>query len=236
MADQEKKPFGGSSSIAALIARLALTLTLFFCVLAAMLFGLAGTWDYPGAWICLILFLAIASIVFIFYLRKDPEFLRKRFDYKEREKPQRAIVSLTAIPLVAIFAVPALDRRFGWTPFSWTGIALGLALFGAGYAALLAVFSVNRYAARTVRLQEGQKVIDRGPYAIVRHPMYSAIPFIYAGIPLILQSPWGILPLPLVMAGLVARILNEERLLRAGLPGYEEYVKRVKWRLVPFLW
>jgi protein-S-isoprenylcysteine O-methyltransferase Ste14 len=96
--------------------------------------------------------------------------------------------------MLGIFIIPALDRRFGWTPFSWVIIIVGICVFIPGYVALMAEFSANRYAARTVKVQEGQKVIDTGPYAIVRHPMYALVPLIYAGIPLILNRPGGSSP------------------------------------------
>jgi protein-S-isoprenylcysteine O-methyltransferase Ste14 len=227
---------GEKAPIGRLARKLAAVMVLFFGVLAGLLFGLAGTLDYPGAWILIFFFLAIAVGLFAYYLRKDPEFLRKRMDYREREKPQRLIVSISVIPLLAIFVIPALDRRFGWTSFSWIMVAVGGVIFILSYLAIMAVFAANRYAARTIKIQEGQKVIDSGPYAIVRHPMYSLILPLYAGIPLLLQSPWGLLPLPLVVAVLVARILNEEKVLIGGLPGYAEYMKKTRWRILPLIW
>lgn len=226
----------GKAGIGRLAARSALVLILTFGALAGILFGIAGTFDYPGAWILLASFLAIAVSLFAYYLRKDPEFLRKRMDYREREKPQRLIVGLSLLPFLGFFALPALDRRFGWTPFSWIIIASGFLLFSLSYLAVMVVFAANRYAARTIRIQEGQRVIDSGPYAIVRHPMYALVSPIYAGIVLTLQSPWGLVFIPLALAVLVARILNEEKVLRDGLPGYAEYMKKVRWRLVPLIW
>jgi protein-S-isoprenylcysteine O-methyltransferase Ste14 len=219
-----------------LIARIILICLLFFSMLGATLFGAAGTFDYPGAWILLAIFLAIGLGLFSYYLRTDPDFLRKRMDYSEREKPQRLIVSLSLLPFMAVFVVPALDRRFGWTTFSWPLVYAGAVVFVSGYVLLMIVFRANRYAARTVKIQEGQKVIDSGPYALVRHPMYLSVLPIYAGIPLILQSAWGLLALPFMVAVLVARILNEEKILKAGLGGYADYMKKTRWRLLPFIW
>jgi protein-S-isoprenylcysteine O-methyltransferase Ste14 len=229
-ADGNNAPFGR------LAAKLAAILVLFFLISGGVLFGAAGTFDYPGAWILLGAFFIVCATTFPYYLRKDPEFLRKRMDYSEREKPQRLIVSLSLLPFLGFFLIPALDRRFGWTPFSWITIAIGCVLFAASYLGIFRVFAANRYASRTVKIQEGQRVIDSGPYAIVRHPMYALVAPIYASVPLILQSPWGILPLPLILAILVARIRNEERVLLEGLPGYADYMKKVRWRLVPLLW
>jgi protein-S-isoprenylcysteine O-methyltransferase Ste14 len=233
---EDKEILVENVSIPRLVAKLVTVSVIFLGALGGILFGLAGTWDYPGAWILLGAFILIVVSLFSYYLRKDPEFLRKRMDYSEREKPQRSIIGLSFFPFTAIFVIPALDRRFGWTPFSWPLIITGLAVFALSYLALLAVFAANRYAARTVKIQEGQKVIDTGPYAIVRHPMYALVPIIYAGVPLILQSPWGLLPLPLMVAVLVPRILNEEKVLIDGLPGYAEYMKKVRWRLLPLVW
>ncbi len=222
--------------IADIIAKLVLIIVVFYGCLFALVFGVAGTFDYPGAWILMAVFFVIAVGLFSYYLVKDPEFLRKRMDYREREKRQRAIVSLSLIPFLGVFVLPALDKRFGWTPFSWPLIIAGVAVFGLSYAGLSVVFAANRYAARTVKVQDGQKVIDTGPYAIVRHPMYALVCPIYAGISLMLQSPWGLAPLPLIVLVLVARIQNEEKVLIEGLSGYANYVKKVKWRLVPFIW
>ncbi len=222
--------------IAGLIAKLVLIIVVFYGCLFALVFGVAGTFDYPGAWILMGLFFVIAVGLFAYYLVKDPEFLRKRMDYREREKSQRAIVSLSLVPFLGVFVLPALDRRFGWTSFSLAIIIVGIALFGLSYAGLTVVFATNRYAARTVKIQDGQKVIDTGPYAIVRHPMYALVCPVYAGVSLILQSPWGLVPLPLIVLVLVARIMNEEKVLMDGLPGYGDYMKKVKWRLVPFIW
>jgi len=145
-------------------------------------------------------------------------------------------VSLSLVPFLGVFVLPALDRRFGWTSFSLAIIIVGIALFGLSYAGLTVVFATNRYAARTVKIQDGQKVIDTGPYAIVRHPRSALVCPVSAGVSLILQSPWGLVPLPLIVLVLVARIMNEEKVLMDGLPGYGAYMKKVKWRLVPFIW
>lgn len=240
MADAKGNAIGrapnGKTSIGRLVGRLIVLMLVFFVILGGILFGVAGTWNYPGAWILLGLFFAIAVGLFSYYLRKDPEFIRKRMDYREREKPQRVIITLSLIPYLGFFVIPALDVRFGWTPFSWGLIAAGCAVFILGYLALMAVFAANRYAARTVKIQEGQKVIDTGPYAIVRHPMYALVTPVYSGVSLLLQSPWGLLAIPLILAVLVARILNEEKVLRDGLPGYAEYMKKVRWRILPFVW
>jgi protein-S-isoprenylcysteine O-methyltransferase Ste14 len=213
-----------------------LSLVLFFPIVGGLLFGLAGTFDYPGAWSLLASLLVVAVAMVAYYLKTDPEFLAKRSDYREKEKTQKGIIGLALLPSLSLFAVPALDRRFGWTPFSWAIIAAGLALVFIGFAFLMAVMRANRFAARTIKIQEGQRVIDSGPYALVRHPMYLAAILVYAGMPLALQSLWGLLGIPFLVAVLVLRIVDEEKILLSGLAGYGEYLKKVRWRLLPRVW
>jgi protein-S-isoprenylcysteine O-methyltransferase Ste14 len=227
---------GAPDSRPALIAKMFLVSFLLLSGAGGLLFGVAGTFDYPGAWILLAVFLSVGLVTYPFFLRRDPEFLAKRLDYGEKEKDQKRVLGFMLFPLLALLVVPALDRRLGWTPPSrWTLYSGGI-LFAAGYAFIMSVLLRNRYASRTVKIQEGQRVIDTGPYAVVRHPLYAFSIPVYAAMPLILQSAWGLVPLPFLAACIALRAVYEERFLKKELPGYAEYMARVRWRLLPFVW
>jgi protein-S-isoprenylcysteine O-methyltransferase Ste14 len=138
--------------------------------------------------------------------------------------------------LAALFVVSALDHRFGWSALPGWAPVLGDLAAVAGLLLISRVFIENSFAAATVQVEPGQRVIDTGPYARVRHPMYTAAIVMLAGIPPALDSAWGLLFLPLAVGILAARLRAEERTLDRHLPGYPEYRGRVRWRLLPGVW
>ena len=155
---------------------------------------------------------------------------------EEREVPQKLLIKLATIPFLAAFVIAGLDRRFGWSsvPLAFT-ITADILVF-SGYIFFFLVLRENSYASRVVEVENDQKVISTGPYAWIRHPLYLAVLVMYLFSPLALGSIWalmGMIPLPLVI---VLRIENEESLLKNELPGYEEYMNRVRYRLVPGIW
>lgn len=201
-----------------------------------LLFLPAGTWHYPGGWLfCAALFLPMLLLGLILY-RSAPELLKKRLNTKEADRRQQGVVAGAAVLFVISFVSAGLDFRFGWTRvpgwLSWTAVGILL----ASYALYARVLRENAFLSRTVEVQQGQRVIDSGPYAVVRHPMYTATIAMCLAIPLILGSWVAFVPMPLYPAILVCRIRGEEALLTAELPGYADYTRRVRWRLVPFLW
>jgi protein-S-isoprenylcysteine O-methyltransferase Ste14 len=153
----------------------------------------------------------------------------------ETEKSQKVIVTIALLSSAAAALIPALDRRFGWSNVPTAIVILGDALIALSYLGFYFVFRENTYGAATVRVEENQRVISTGPYAIVRHPMYAAALILMLGIPLALGSWWGLLSLALGVPALVWRILDEERLLKRDLPGYAEYTQRAPFRLIPGL-
>ena len=195
--------------------------------------GSLGWWE---AWAYCGLLLVPMTCFLAHVARTDPDFLARRFTMKEKEQTQRRIVSWGAPVAAALFVLPGLDRRFGWSEPPLAAVVVAQVLSLAGYLGVLAVFNANRWAGRTVETRPGQEVISTGPYAIVRHPMYSAVILMYLATPVALGSYWALIPAVLFVPVLVVRIRNEEAVLVRDLPGYEEYRQKVRHRLLPHVW
>ena len=215
------------------------TLTAFLCgllITGAMLFVPAGTLAYRGAWLFIgLLFVPILVMGVVLFI-KNPALLRKRLEMKEREKEQKGVVALSGLLLVASFIVAGLDYRFGWSHVSNIVVIISSIVLLVGYALYGEVLRENVYLSRVVEVQEGQRVIDTGLYGIVRHPMYFAVSLLYLAIPLVLGSWWALLVMSPCVLLLMIRIKNEEQVLHQGLTGYTDYTKRVRYRMVPWVW
>lgn len=205
-------------------------------LLGLMLFWPAGTFAFPGAWRLLAALFVPMLILGAVLLAKSPALLEKRLSNKEEQAEQKRVVALSGLLFVAGFVLAGLDFRFGWTQLpdwlSWTATAV----FLLGYAMYAEVMRENAYLSRTIEVQENQKVIDTGLYGAVRHPMYTATILMFLAMPMVLGSLialFCLLPYPLLIA---ARIRNEESVLEAGLDGYSDYKRRVKYRLIPYIW
>lgn len=214
-------------------------LTKYLCglaLLSLLLFLPAGTIAYPcGILFLCLLFLPMLVLGIVLYL-KAPDLLARRLDGKEKEKTQRGVVALSGLIFPAGFLLSAFDFRFGWSEVPlWAGVTASL-LFLLGYGMYMEVMRENVWLSRTVEVKEGQTVIDRGLYGVVRHPMYLATLLMFLPIPLILGSLWGLVPFLLYPAVIVIRIRNEEMVLTEGLTGYADYKTKVKYRLIPFVW
>lgn len=202
----------------------------------ALLFLPAWTLNYPNGWLFMGLLFIPMLIMGIVMALRAPGLLEKRLNNKEKERAQQGVVALSGLIFPAGFVLSALDFRFGWSGVpSWCVIVASV-LFLIGYGLYAEVMRENAYLSRTVEVQQGQKVIDTGLYGVIRHPMYLATMLMFLPLPLILGSFWGLLPFALYPAVAVIRILNEEKVLREGLEGYIEYTKKVKYRLIPFIW
>lgn len=205
-------------------------------LVGVLLFLPAGTLDYPGGWLLMaILFIPMFAAGLVM-MRKNPDLLKKRLQAKEKQSEQSTVVKLSGLMFLAGFIVAGLDFRFRWLPLpGWVPYAAATA-FLLAYLLYAEVLRENTYLSRTIEVQEGQTVIDTGLYGIVRHPMYSATLLLFLSMPLVLGSLLSFLcflAYPLIIA---KRIRNEEEVLKAGLPGYAEYLQRVKWRLLPLIW
>ena len=205
-------------------------------ITGAMLFVPAGTLAYRGAWLFIALLFTPILVMGVVLFIKNPELLRKRLEMKEREKEQQHVVALSGLLLVASFIVAGLDHRFGWSHISNAIVVIASAILLVGYALYAEVLRENVYLSRVVEVQEEQRVIDTGLYSIVRHPMYFAVTLLYLAIPLVLGSWWALLVMSPCILLLAARIKNEEQVLHQGLPGYTDYTKRVRYRMIPWIW
>lgn len=201
-----------------------------------MLFVPAGTLAYHGAWLFIALLFTPILVMGVVLMIKNPELLRKRLEMKEREKEQKSVVALSGLLLVASFIVAGLDHRFGWSNIPNAIVIIASVVLLAGYALYAEVLRENTYLSRVVEVQEGQHVIDTGLYSIVRHPMYFAVALLYLAIPLVLGSWWALLVMSPCILLLAIRIKNEEQVLHQGLPGYTDYTKRVRHRMIPWVW
>jgi len=205
-------------------------------LMGAMLFLPAGTFEYWQAWAYLGIVFGMMALVLVYFLWKDPQFLERRFKAKEKEGRQRLVQGIGA-PLYLIgFLLPGLDRRFGWTHVPMEFVLAADFLVLLGYAIIFIVFRENHYAGRTIEVVKGQKVIDTGPYGIVRHPMYAGAIVMFLATPLALGSYVAIVPFLIAIPLLYFRILNEEEVLKRELKGYIGYCRKVKYRLVPGIW
>ena len=207
-----------------------------FLLLGALLFWPAGTFAYAGAWRFLALLFIPMLIMGTVLLIKSPALLRKRLDSKEKQATQKGVLALSGLMFPAGFVVSALDFRHGWSTVPvWAVIAASVA-FLIGYAMYAEVMRENAYLSRTIEVQENQTVISTGLYGVVRHPMYAATLLMFLPLPLILGSFWGLCAFSLYPVILVIRIRNEESVLREQLDGYADYLTKVKYRLIPFIW
>lgn len=201
-----------------------------------LLFLPAGTFAFWQAWLLIgILFVPMLIAGFVMMFR-DPELLRKRLNAKEEQKEQKAVIALSGIMFLAAFVIAGLNFRFKWLVMpNWT-VIIGTVIFLLAYAMYAEVLRENAYLSRTIEVQEDQKVIDTGLYGIVRHPMYSATLFLFISMGFVLASPISVAILLLYIPIIAKRMKNEEKVLEEGLEGYIDYKKRIKYKVIPFVW
>lgn len=205
-------------------------------LVGALLFIPAGTVAYPNAWLFIGLLFVPMLLLGAVLLIVSPALLKKRLDFKENESTQKGVVAVSALIFLIGFTVAGLDFRFGWSHVPvWVVITASVILL-VSYALYAEVMRENAYLSRTVKIQDGQKVIDTGLYGIVRHPMYAVTVWLFLSIPVVLGSWWALLCFLPYIAVIAVRTVNEEKLLEAGLNGYTDYKKRVKYRIIPFIW
>jgi protein-S-isoprenylcysteine O-methyltransferase Ste14 len=207
-----------------------------FIVLMAMFFIPAGTWAYWEAWAYLAILFFPMLFVLAYMLKHEPDLLARRMRMKEKEAEQRLIVKLSFIPFLFAYILPGFDKRFGWSNVPTGVVVIAEILVLLGYGIVFLVFRENRFASRVVEVEQGQSVIKSGPYAIVRHPMYTGSILLWGLSPLALGSYWAMLPALAIIPTLVARIRNEEQILAKELKGYPEYMQETRYRLLPGVW
>ncbi len=196
----------------------------------------AGSLKFINGWLFIGLLFIPMFIMGIVMLFKNPALLEKRLNTKEKEKEQRGVVAVSGIMFLSGFIIAGLDHRFGWLSLHPIVIIIASAVFLLSYAMYAEVLRENTYLSRTIEVQKSQKVIDTGLYGIVRHPMYSATILMFLSIPLVLGSLFSFLIFLIYPFAIAFRIKNEETVLENGLEGYAEYKKKVKYRLIPFIW
>ncbi len=205
-------------------------------LMGLVLFLPAGTWNCPNAWLFLGLLFIPMLILGVVLFAKAPGLLEKRLQSKEKESTQKGVVAVSGLMFIGSFVLAGLDFRFGWSNVpSWV-VAVAAVVLLASYGMYGEVMRENAYLSRTVEVQENQKVIDTGLYGVIRHPMYTATIFLFLAMPMVLGSWIAFAVMLLYPVAIVARIGNEEKVLEEGLQGYTEYKKKVKYRLIPFVW
>lgn len=201
-----------------------------------LLFLPAWTIRYPQGWLLIIILFVPMFIAGLIMMKKNPELLKKRLQAKEEESEQRTVIFLSGIMFLAAFISAGLSFRFHFLMLPWAVSIFGAILFLAAYALYAEVLRENTFLSRTIEVQEDQKVIDTGLYGIVRHPMYMATVLLFLSMPLVLGSVISFVIMLAYIPIIVKRIRNEEEVLTEGLPGYAEYMEKVKYRLLPFIW
>ena len=205
-------------------------------LIGGMLFLPAGSFSYMHAWLFLgLLFIPMLLLDVVLFI-KAPALLEKRLDVKEKESTQRGVVAVSALLFVTGFTVAGLDYRFGLSRVPLWVTVTASAILLISYGLYAEVMRENAYLSRTVEVQQDQRIVDTGLYGIVRHPMYAVTVWLFLSIPLVLGSWWALLCFLPYVGVIAVRIKNEESVLEAGLAGYTEYKKRVKYRLLPFVW
>ncbi|MGH7293526.1 MAG: methyltransferase family protein [Polyangiaceae bacterium] len=222
-----------------LMGKAALGLANLAVVLALVLFGAAGTLRFVEGWVFLGLFTAGSAAITLHLARTDPALLARRTragPVAEKERTQKVIQGVAGVAFLSTIALPSLDHRFGWSRAPMPAIVAGDALVLAGFLVVFLVFRENTFTSAVIEVASEQRVVSSGPYAVVRHPMYSGALVLIAGVPLALGSLVGLATLPPFVAVLVWRLLDEERFLVERLSGYAAYRDKTRYRLIPYVW
>jgi len=205
-------------------------------VIGALLFLPAGTVDYPAGWLLMTILFVPMFLAGLVMMAKNPALLRSRLNAREQHRDQDLVVKLSGLMFVVGFVLAGLDFRFGWSRLPGWVHTLGAVLFLLAYALYAEVLRENTWLSRTIEVQEGQQVVSTGLYGIVRHPMYAVTLLLFLSMPLVLGSIPAYLVFLAYPAIITRRILGEEEVLKRELPGYSEYLQKVRWRLIPFIW
>ena len=205
-------------------------------IIGLLIFIPANTLNYWNGWLFMGLLFIPMFVAGIIMMIKSPELLKKRLNAKEKEIEQKQVILYSGLMFLVGFIIAGLNYRYNWIVLPKSIVIVSSIIFIIAYVLYAEVLRENKYLSRTIKVQEGQKVIDTGLYGIVRHPMYSATLLLFLTMPLILGSVFSFiifLSYPVIIS---FRIINEEKLLQKELAGYSEYMKKVKYRLIPFIW
>ena len=205
-------------------------------IVGLLLFLPAGTFRYPQAWLLMGILFVPMFIAGLVMMRKNPDLLERRLSAREKESEQKAVILFSGIMFLAAFILAGLSFRFGWLMLPFPVSIISAVIFLAAYALYAEVLRENTWLSRTIEVQEDQKVVDTGLYGIVRHPMYMATVFLFLSMPLVLGSVISFVIMLFYIPIIVKRIRNEEEVLTKDLQGYEAYKKKVRYRMIPFVW
>ena len=207
-----------------------------FIAIGMLLFLSAGTLHYWNAWLFMAVLFVPMFVLGIVMLFKSPELLEKRLDAKEKVDEQKWVVALSGIMFLAAFVVAGFNFRYSWHLLSDCSIWIAVGAFLLSYLMYAEVMRENAFLSRTIEIQKNQKVVDTGLYGVVRHPMYSATLLMFLSIPLILGSLISFVIMLAYIHIIAIRMKNEEKILEEGLKGYKEYKKKVRYKVIPFVW
>jgi protein-S-isoprenylcysteine O-methyltransferase Ste14 len=212
-----------------------------FLILIMWLMLFLPAWS-PGfwqAWCYWAVFSASVILITRYFLKANPELIKSRLPAgpgAERERRQKIIQLFMTLAFILLLILPGLDHRYGWSDVPVPVVIAGDLLVAIGFLVVFLTFRENRFTSAIIEVGEGQTVVTTGPYAVIRHPMYAGVSLLILATPFALGSIPDLVPALLIIAGIVARLLDEERFLSAGLPGYREFCTRTRFRLVPFIW
>jgi protein-S-isoprenylcysteine O-methyltransferase Ste14 len=222
-------------------SKLVLRFSIGVIIVAALLFIPAGSLRFWQGWTFMALYFIPGISAFLYFYKHDPQLVERRLQTKEKISEQKLLVRLLKPLFFAVFLLPGLDYRLGWSRTSLGGVPLWLVLLSQSLvlgALLLVIWvlKVNSFASHTIQVEAGQRVVSSGPYRMVRHPMYLGSLVLCLSTPLALGSYFAWPAFALLIPFFVFRLLNEEKVLRQELPGYPEFCLRTRFRLVPFVW
>ena len=201
-----------------------------------LIFLPAGTLSYFCGWLLVALLFGPMFLAGLVMLWRSPDFLKKRLDAKEKQATQKSVVAFAGLMFIAGFVVAGLDFRFGWSAMPTWVVITASVLFLTAYALYAEVMRENAYLSRTIKVEQGQTVVDTGLYGIVRHPMYAVTILLFLMMPLVLGSWYALIAFGSYPAIIIVRLKDEEKLLTRELPGYAGYKQKVKYRIIPFIW
>jgi protein-S-isoprenylcysteine O-methyltransferase Ste14 len=213
-----------------------ISLVVLTLVMGLLLFIPAGTVRYGQAWVYLILFTGASAVLTIYLARRDPALLARRMTggpTGEKETSQKVIMSVVSVGFAALLIVPGLDFRFQWSSVPSALVVVGDVMTILGFSIIFLVYRENTFTSATIEVAKDQTVVSTGPYAAVRHPMYTGGLLYLIGTPVALGSYWGLCALALIVPVIIWRLLDEERFLGKNLPGYDDYRAKLRWRLIP---
>lgn len=205
-------------------------------LISILLFLPAGTLNYPNAWLFIGLLFVPMFIAGIILMIKSPDLLKRRLNSKENESEQKLLVIISGLMFVSGFVISGLNYHYSWSKLPDAIVIISSILFLLAYLMYAEVLRENEYLARTVTVENNQKVIDTGLYGIVRHPMYTSTIFLFLTIPLILGSIYSFLIFLIYPIIIIFRIKNEEKILEQELTGYRQYKQKVKYRIFPLIY